>query len=97
MYVTKKFPKQELLNLLDDDPSEGYEIVVEPKLYETRRWSNCYEMIFSYEGNFYSTTYSRGATEMQDESPYEYAPEEIACTQVIPKEVTTIIYEALKA
>lgn len=42
--------------------------------YEDRtRWSIEYELVFKWiDGKFYRTYYSIGATEMQDESPWEY-------------------------
>lgn len=38
------------------------------------------------------TYYSVGATEMQEESPYEYEGEWVEVTEVVPKEVTVTKY-----
>lgn len=53
------------------------------------RWSVRHRRVFKYQGNFYLTHFSRGATEMQDEQPYEYDPEEIDCPEM--KEVAKLI------
>ena len=48
----------------------------------TRRWSEDHEIIFAHEGKFYRTHYSQGLTESQDESPFQYSPDEIECEEV---------------
>lgn len=45
-----------------------------------------HEIVFKDNGKFYSTTYSVGATEMQDESPWEYE-REVECIEVELREV----------
>jgi len=60
---------------------------VEDKIVDNSRWSIYHEIIFEYEGKFYKTHYSVGATECQDESPWEYE-DEVDCTEVVQKEVT---------
>jgi hypothetical protein len=55
-------------------------------IVDTGRWSIHHEIIFAYDGKFYRTWYSEGATEMQDESPWEYDTE-VECTEVELKEV----------
>ncbi|MCC0645357.1 hypothetical protein KGF41_13910 [Clostridioides sp. ZZV14-6150] len=54
---------------------------------DTSRWSISHEMIFEYKGKFYRTYYSEGATEMQDESPFEYEDDIIECEEVELKEI----------
>ena len=73
---------------------EGEEI--ESKIIDTTRWSIVKRRIFKYEGKFYETIYCFGATESQDESPYEYEDDEIECPEVIPVEKTIIVYEPIK-
>lgn len=86
------FNKQTLRDIVWDD-AEGYEKISED-LVDSSRWSLYYEMIFKdlNSGKFYSTSYSTGATECQDESPYEDDPDEIEVTEVVPTEVTVIKY-----
>ena len=63
------------------------------KNINTVGWSVHHEMVFKYEGMFYRTHYSVGATETQDESPYEYDEDMIECTIVHPVEKTVTVYE----
>mgnify|MGYP001581894545 CR=1 FL=1 len=65
-------------------------------IIENSRWSIYYERIFKYDGKFYLTNYSVGATEQQDESPYEYEPDEIDCVEVEPVEKVVIVYQPVK-
>ncbi len=57
------------------------------------RWSVHHERVFKFEGKYYRTTYSVGATESQDESPYDYEPGEIECPEVFPVEKLQIVYQ----
>lgn len=91
-----KFKKQQLKELVWGDEPEGLMIVEEPKIIDTSRWSIIYEMIFSFEDKFYETSFCRGATEHQEESPYEYDEDEIECKEVVPVEKTIIVYEIRK-
>jgi RNA-splicing ligase RtcB len=76
-----KFKKQDLQD-------EAFRIV-ESGMVDKSRWSIHYRAIFEHEGKFYETTYSVGATEQQDERPYEYDPDEIECPEVhkVPKTI----------
>ena len=58
-----------------------YENAIVDKIIDTTRWSIVHEIIFEDNGKFYQTTYSEGATEMQDERPWEYE-DEVECTEV---------------
>ena len=60
----------------------------------TGRWSTHYEQVFQIGDRYFKTYYSRGSTEIQDESPYEYEGEWVEVTEVVPKEVTVIKYVA---
>ena len=54
---------------------------LDDKLIGTSRWSIQHEIIFQFEEKFYRTWYQVGATEYQDESPWEY-DEEITTEEV---------------
>ncbi len=89
------FKKEDLLNLLDGadgDPPETMKVIRE-ELVDTGRWSVKYRLVFKFGENFYQTRYSRGATEYQDESPFEYDNDEIECEQVYPVEERIIVYK----
>lgn len=60
--------------------------LIEDDIIDTTRWSIVHEIVFEDKGKFYMTTYSEGATEYQDERPWEYE-DEIKCTEVELKEV----------
>ena len=69
---------------------------VQDELVGTSRWSHIYEMVFKFGGKYYKTSYSVGATECQDESPFEYDPDMIECSEVEPVEVTVVQYREVK-
>lgn len=81
--MIKKFSKDYLVNELD----LPYENTVIDKIVDTSRWSVIHEIVFKDNGKFYQTTYSEGATECQDERPWEYA-DEVNCYEVELREVT---------
>jgi len=89
-----KFPKKFLQNLAYGNHNSLVVKVIETEIYGRTRWSVMYSMIFKViaTGKYYSTYYSKGATEMQDESPYEYLGDEIECAEVVPKKVKIIAY-----
>lgn len=68
---------------------------LEDKVVDNSRWSIQHEIIFEHEGKFYRTHYSVGATESQDERPWEY-DDEVDCTEVIQQEVTVMAWVPVK-
>ena len=68
-------------------------VTIEDKIVGTRRWSIEYEIVVQRksDGKYFKDGYSRGATENQDESPYEYS--EPNFTEVFPVTKTYIDYE----
>jgi len=74
--------------------TDGVEVaeIIHDKVTDTSRWSVHHECVFKLNGNFYRTYYSFGATEMQDESPYEYDGDWVEVEEVVPKEVTVVKY-----
>lgn len=81
--MTKKFSVEylkEVLNLPED--------ALEERIVDHNRWSVVYEIIFQdTDGKYYKTWYSIGATEYQDERPWEYDTE-VECIEVHKKLVT---------
>lgn len=94
--MKQTFAKETLIDLLADD-SDEYQIVSD-EIVENSRWSILHELIFKSrdEEKFFRTSYSVGATEQQDEYPFEYADEEIECDVVEPVEKTVIVYRRVK-
>lgn len=77
-----KFSKDYLVNELD----LPYENAIEDNIVDTGRWSIYHKIIFEDNGKFYRTHYSVGATECQDERPWEYE-DEVECEEVELREV----------
>ena len=79
-----KFKKEYLieeLGLPDDCDLVNEEII------DTSRWSIIKEIVFQdKDGKYYQTTYSEGATECQEEAPWEYE-DEVECVEVELREV----------
>lgn len=86
-----KFPKEHLQELVWGDGPEEYE-VVKNQMVDKSRWSTHYELVFKFNDKFYSTPYSAGSTEMQDERAFEYDGDEIECAEVVPVERTIVEY-----
>jgi hypothetical protein len=75
-----KFRKEFMQDMVwEDNPDTT---VIEDTIEDTSRWSEHHRVIFEYEGKFYSSYYSKGLTEYQDESPYENDSDEIECAEV---------------
>jgi hypothetical protein len=79
--ITRTFDRKFLRDELDLPYN-----AIEDAVTDNSRWSIQHEIIFEYEGKFYSASYSVGATEMQDESPWEYE-DEVKCYEVEKKQV----------
>ncbi|MNH75641.1 hypothetical protein D3C73_278910 [compost metagenome] len=76
-----KFKTSYLKNELD----LPYSAMVD-EITDTSRWSIHHKIVFEHDGKFYQAHYSEGATEMQDESPWEYE-DEVDCVEVELREV----------
>lgn len=87
-----KFDKSYMEEVLWND-AEDVEIVVN-EIMDTSRWSTHYTLIFKKDGKYYQTSYSVGATESQDERPWEYE-DEVECVEVEPYEKTVIDYREI--
>jgi len=95
MKKSKTFPKEDLRQLTYSSKEfDGYKLVYS-NIVDTTRWSNIYEMVFKHNDNYYKVSYSEGATECQEESPFEYEPDMVDCIQVYPREKTVIVYEPI--
>lgn len=72
---------------------DGFE-VISKNICDTSRWSIVYAMVVKYEDKLYETSYSVGATEQQDEQPWEYN-DEVEFVEVRPVEKTITTYERI--
>ena len=87
--------KELLLSILNEDIDDDSPwSIVENDIIDTSRWSEIYNFtVHDKETNkYYNTIYSCGATECQDEGPWEYEGDLIDVIEVEPKEVTVIRY-----
>lgn len=84
------FKKRELQDLVWGE-SDILELISDETI-DTTRWSIIHEIVFMYAGKFYKTTYSIGATEYQNEKPFEDDPDEIEIKEVIPVSKTITVY-----
>lgn len=77
-----KFSRDYLMKELD----LPYSNTIVDNIIDTTRWSIIHEIVFEDNGKFYMATYSEGATECQDERPWEYE-DEVECEEVELREV----------
>jgi hypothetical protein len=89
-----KFPKKDLKDLAYDDASEEY-TNIENGIIDNGRWTIYHRQVFFHHptGKHYVTTYGVGATESQDEHPYEYEDDMVECNEVRPMEKLITVYE----
>lgn len=89
-----EFSKDVLVDLVKNgsctDAKNDYFEVVHTEQIDTRRWESVHQMVFSYNGKLYSSTYRQGLTEYQDTELYEYDGDMIECPEVeaYPVEIT---------
>ncbi len=97
----KSFPKEMMQEVVGMSPSERYSdiplVMIKETITDTGRWTITYEAVIQdlTDGKFYKIWYSRGATEMQDESPFEYDGDEIECVEVEPFQKTVTRYRTV--
>lgn len=90
-----KFRKEFLQAVVYDDSDTANK--VSDEIVGTGRWSIDHELVFEYEGKHYRVTYAEGATEMQDERPFEYSSNEIECQEVVETYTLTTIWKPVIA
>ncbi len=83
--------RDEALDMLNGDHPD-YE-TVHDEISGKRRWSVDHWLVVKRksDGRFFADGYSVGATESQDERPWEY--DEPNFTEVFAKQITTTVYE----
>jgi hypothetical protein len=85
------FKKEDLQMIVWDD-HEDYEVVAR-EFIGTRRWSIDYYLVFKNKaGVYYGVSYSVGATEQQDEHPFDDEDDEVEVGIVEPYEKTVTAY-----
>lgn len=86
--------KEQTLELIWGD-LEGYK-EIQNNIVEKTRWSIIHEIVVQRlsDGKYFMDNYSVGATEQQDEGPYEYSKPDFV--EVKPIEVKRIEYKIVK-
>lgn len=84
--MKRTFSREFLVNELDLPWSDA---AVEDRILGKGRWSTHHELVFQHEGKYYRTTYTKGATEMQEERPWEYE-KDVECEEVTQIPVTVM-------
>lgn len=85
--------KAELILQEEAEDQEFYEEVTSAEITGARRWSKFYEQVFrdTRDGTFWEISWSRGATEYQDEGA-----EGVSVQQVWPHSVMVTQYKNIK-
>ncbi|TCV62319.1 hypothetical protein [Neorhizobium sp. S3-V5DH] len=85
--------KAKLILCEDCDEQEFFEEVTSAEIVGDSRWMKHYEQVFkdTRDGTYWEISWSRGATEYQDEGP-----EMVEARQVWPKVVQRTIYSTEK-
>ncbi len=83
--------KEQALEIIYGDNKDFKKI--QEEIVDTSRWSIIYSIVAQRisDGKYFSDDYSTGATEGQDESPFQYT--EPNFTEVFPVEKKVIVYE----
>lgn len=87
-----KFKNDWLRELVYEDHDEAE--IIKDEICDNSRWSIIHDLIFKIGEKYYRTSYSVGATECQDERPFEYG-EETECIEVVPVTKTIIVYKPI--
>lgn len=90
---TVKFPKELMQAVLWEEAGT----IISDRITDTSRWSIHHELIFKLEDATYRVHYSEGATESQDERPFEYDGPEIEVVEVSPVRKEVVVWEPVEA
>lgn len=89
-----KIPKEDAVNIAWGDPPEDIQ-VIQSELIDTTRWSQIHELVIKKDDKYYSKRYSIGATEYQDEGPFDNEGPFVEFNEVEPYEHTVIKYRRI--
>lgn len=92
-----KFSKHDMLEMLDGYNKEFPLKLIEDKIVNHSRWAVGHEIVFKDEdtNKHYSAYYRVGATESQEESPWQYDGDEIESEEVKQVEKTIKVWEKI--
>lgn len=86
------FKKTVLQDILGENSAIGE--TVSDTIDEIDRWTVHHTLVFktTIDGRFFVTGYRVGATEYQDERPFEFDPDDIECIEVVPTLTSVVKY-----
>lgn len=84
-YVTRDFTKDELDEL---EVRFGGASVVRDDIVDTTRWGIVHKVVFRADGDLWEITFEEGATEYQEQDPFEYGPHTARKVEARKVEVT---------
>jgi len=92
MKIKREFKNSYLIDELGL-PFNGYNgcKVISNKIVDQSRWSIHHKLVFHFENKYYMTWYSIGATEQQDEMPWE-DDDIVDCFEVEPVEKIVTVF-----
>lgn len=82
-----KLSRDAALEILDGDRGA----IIRNDILDNSRWSIRHRIVVKLDEKYYSAKYSVGATEQQDEGPWEYE-KEVEFTEVRPMEKRVTIF-----
>jgi hypothetical protein len=86
----------EARDILYGDHKHTNNRVVRDEIIGIGRWNTEHSLVFQLaNGKYYETTYSKGATEYQEERPFEY-DDRVECIEVAPYEKAIINYKPVE-
>lgn len=94
-----KFKTEVLRDLVWEDGSDNL-FIASDRISGKSRWAIIHDLVFGDRStattHYYRIDYRVGATENQDETPFEYAGEELECQEVWPHETISIEYRPVR-
>jgi hypothetical protein len=93
MVSVRFFDKGSLQGIVCDDFDGGLERI-DDEIVEHSRWAVRHRLIFKAvdDGKLYCVHYRVGATESQDEAPFDNEGAEIECVEVVAVDITVTKY-----
>lgn len=87
--------KDDATELVYEGSVEGF-TVIDTELVSTSRWSLNKRLIFTHKDaqGVWAVDYQVGATEYQDQEPFEYGPDPVNCYEVVSVPCTKYIRKA---
>ena len=91
------FDKQFLKNLLNYNLSDDSDAeIIEDTIFDHSRWSVGHTLIFRAQDKYFKTYYYVGATEYQEEYPFDNCDDDVECYEVEEVEKVVKVWQEVK-